>query len=148
VAVRDTKTPRVPFACTQGNYVTHSKNVSNASSCMSVDCKSDRKISSIKPPRLGDFRLLPLQEKEKSYFVGEVLLSIGRGYRASRRSTDVIFFRTLLSHLCFKLCLGYVAHSSSLLSLQGQSLEQQGSEAIDRGLISSMWQYYGYCLEL
>ena len=90
MAVRDTETPRVPFACTQGDYVTHSKNVSNASSCMSVDCKSDRKISSIKPPRLGDFRLLPLQEKVKSYFVGEV--------RAFNWSLDILrgtFFTTV-----------------------------------------------------
>lgn len=53
VAVRDTETPRVPFARTQGDYVTHSKNVKMASSCMSADCKNDRNSSSIKPPRLG-----------------------------------------------------------------------------------------------
>jgi hypothetical protein len=97
VAVRDTKTPRVPFACTQGDYVTHSKNVSNASSCMSVDCKSDRKISSIKPPRLGDFRLLPLQEKEKSYLVGEV-----RFLRLRR-----------LLHFRLSTCLGESHHLSN-----------------------------------
>jgi len=53
VAVRDAKAPRVPFARTECNYVTHSKNIKMAKSCASADCRNDRSSNSIKPTRLG-----------------------------------------------------------------------------------------------
>ena len=53
VTVRDVKAPRVPFACSECDYVTHSKQASSARSSDSVDCRNARNTSSIKPPRLG-----------------------------------------------------------------------------------------------